>query len=135
MQENSFDLTTLGATPEVYRALEPYVGRGLELGRVSVVYRDQYRLYTAGGEKKAAAIGALLYRSEDAAALPSVGDWVAVQSTGPDEAMIHAVLPRRTKFSRRAAGERGQEQMIAANIDLVLIVCGLDHDYNLRRIE
>src|SRR5437667_7821257 len=49
--------------------------------------------------------------------------------------MIHAVLPRRTRFSRRAAGEREQEQMIAANVDLALIVCGLDHDFNLRRIE
>jgi ribosome biogenesis GTPase len=49
--------------------------------------------------------------------------------------MIHAVLPRRTKFSRRAAGGREQEQMIAANVDLALIVCGLDHDFNLRRIE
>jgi ribosome biogenesis GTPase len=49
--------------------------------------------------------------------------------------MIHGVLPRQTGFSRRAAGDREQEQMIAANIDLVLIVCGLDHDFNPRRIE
>ena len=49
--------------------------------------------------------------------------------------MIHAVLPRRTRFSRRAAGTREVEQMIAANIDLALIVCGLDHDFNPRRIE
>lgn len=49
--------------------------------------------------------------------------------------MIHAVLPRRTAFSRKAAGENEEEQVIAANIDLVLIVCGLDHDFNPRRIE
>jgi hypothetical protein len=49
--------------------------------------------------------------------------------------MIHAVLPRRTMFSRRAAGDREQEQVMAANIDLALIVCGLDGDFNVRRIE
>src|SRR5436190_11284291 len=135
MQEYSFDLTTIGATVEVYGALQPYADRGLQLGRVSIVYREQYRLYTADGEMKAAAIGALLYRAESASDLPAVGDWVAVQRTGPDEAMIHAVLPRRTTFSRRAAGDREQEQMIAANVDLALIVCGLDHDFNPRRIE
>ena len=135
MQEYSFDLTTIGATVEVYSAWQPYADRGLKLGRVSIVHRDQYRLYTADGEMKAAAIGALLYRAANASELPAVGDWVAVQPTGPDEAMIHAVLPRRTAFSRRAAGEREQEQMIAANVDLALIVCGLDHDFNPRRIE
>src|SRR5262245_26531850 len=135
MQEYSFDLATIGATVEVYGVLQPYADRGLQLGRVSIVHRDQYRLYTADGEMKGAAIGALLYRAERASDLPAVGDWVAVQRTGPDEAMIHAVLPRKTTFSRRAAGEREQEQMIAANIDLALIVCGLDHDFNPRRIE
>ncbi len=135
MQEYCFDLTTIGATAEVYGALQPYADRGLMLGRVSIVHREQYRIYTEHGEMKAAAIGALLYRAEDASALPAVGDWIAVQRTGPDEAMIHAVLARRTRFSRRAAGEREQEQMIAANVDLALIVCGLDHDFNLRRIE
>src|SRR6195256_1070907 len=135
MQEYSFDLTTIGATVEVYGALQPYADRGLQLGRISIVHRDQYRLYTADGEMKAMAIGALLYRAENAAELPAVGDWVAVQRTELDEAMIHAVLPRRTTFSRRAAGEREQEQMIAANVDLALVVCGLDHDFNPRRIE
>src|SRR5438046_178074 len=135
MQQDCFDLTTIGATAEVYAAMTPYTDRGLTLGRVSIVYREQYRIYTARGEMKAEAIGALLYRAADTSELPAVGDWVAVQLTGPDEAMIHAVLPRRTRFSRRAAGAREQEQMIAANVDLALIVCGLDHDFNLRRIE
>jgi ribosome biogenesis GTPase len=55
----------------------------------------------------------------------------------PEErfATIHAVLPRRTKFSRKVAGEKTEEQVLAANIDLVFIVSGLDGDFNLRRIE
>jgi ribosome biogenesis GTPase len=129
------DLSTIGATDEVYGLLEPYAARGLVLGRVSVVHREQYRLYTAEGEMRAAAIGALLYRAVDGSEWPAVGDWVAAQIVGPEEAMIHAVLPRKTVFSRRAAGDREREQVIAANIDLVLVVCGLDNDFNVRRIE
>lgn len=143
MQEYSFDLATIGASAAVYRDWEPHAGRGFILGRVSVVHRDQYRLYTAYGEVRAEAIGALLYNAEDGSVLPAVGDWVAAQWIGPGEAsvgasvpaMIHAVLPRRTVFSRRAAGNRHREQVIAANIDRVLIVCGLDGDFNIRRIE
>ena len=135
MQEDSFDITAIGLNDRVQAAFLPHAAKGLTLGRVSAVHRDQYRIYTSQGEMKAEAIGALLYRAQDASALPAVGDWVAAQPTGPDEAMIHAVLPRSTGFSRRAAGDREQEQMIAANIDMVLIVCGLDHDFNPRRIE
>ena len=129
-----FDLAAIGATDEVYRAFQPHQSRGLTLGRVSIVHGDRYRLYTAHGEMQAEAIGALLYRSERSE-WPAVGDWIAIQRAGPDQAMVHAVLPRRTVFSRRAAGDREQEQVIAANIDLLLIVCGLDQDFNLRRIE
>jgi ribosome biogenesis GTPase / thiamine phosphate phosphatase len=135
MQDYSFDLSRIGATHEVYRLHQPYAARSLALGRVSAVHREQYRLYTAEGEMKAEAIGALLYRAVDRSEWPVVGDWVAAQRVGPGEAMIHAVLPRRTTFSRRAAGDREREQVIAANIDLALIVCGLDRDFNPRRIE
>ena len=118
--QDSFDLTTIGATDAIFEAFQPYTARGLMLARVSVVHGDRYRLYTAQGEMQAEAIGALLYRT-DRSAWPAVGDWVAVQPVGPDDAMVHAVLPRRTMFSRRAAGDREQEQVIAANIDLALI--------------
>ena len=132
--QDSFDLTTIGATDAILEAFEAYEARGLWLGRVSVVHSDRYRLYTARGEMAAEAIGALLYRTERSD-WPAVGDWVAAQPVGPNEAMIHAVLPRRTVFSRRAAGDREQQQVIAANIDLALIVCGLDQEFNVRRIE
>jgi ribosome biogenesis GTPase len=52
-----------------------------------------------------------------------------------DVAIITDVLPRKTKFSRKGSGSAGEEQVIAANIDLLFIVCGLDNDYNLRRLE
>jgi ribosome biogenesis GTPase len=132
--QDFFDLAALGATNALWEAFQPYAARGLLLGRVSVVHGDRYRIYTARGEMQAEAIGALLYRT-DRSAWPAVGDWVAAQPVGPDEGMIHALLPRRTMFSRRAAGDREREQAIAANVDLALIVCGLDLDFNVRRIE
>ena len=55
------------------------------------------------------------------------------QKTGP--AIIHALLPRRTKLARKVAGNATEEQVIAANVDVLFIVCGLDLDYNLRRLE
>jgi ribosome biogenesis GTPase len=65
-----------------------------------------------------------------------VGDWVAIRTT-PGEATgtIEAILPRRSKFSRKVAGELTEEQIVAANIDTVFIVMGLDGDYNPRRLE
>jgi putative ribosome biogenesis GTPase RsgA len=52
-----------------------------------------------------------------------------------EQAIVEAVLPRRTLFARRAAGRPRRPAAIAANIDLVFLVCGLDGDFNVRRLE
>ncbi len=66
---------------------------------------------------------------------PAVGDWVLIDPRKNEEsATIHAVLPRRTKLSRKAAG-RAAEQVLAANVDIAFLVSALDDDLNLRRIE
>ena len=68
--------------------------------------------------------------------LAAVGDWVAVRQTaGEKTGTIEAILPRRSKFSRKVAGELTEEQVVAANIDMVFLVMGLDRDYNPRRLE
>lgn len=93
-------------------------------------------LLSTAGELRAECTGKLLHESTRRAHLPAVGDWVAARIR-PGEACadIHAVLPRRTKFSRTAVGDAGGEQIIATNIDTVLLITGLDQNYNLRRIE
>jgi ribosome biogenesis GTPase len=63
-----------------------------------------------------------------------VGDWVLVEGSG-NSAKIVALLPRHTAIKRAAAGEHYKQQLIAANVDTVFIVCGLDDDFNVRRIE
>jgi ribosome biogenesis GTPase len=110
-------------------------GNGLTPARVLAQHRHSYSLWTTSGEADAELAGAMLYRAE-AGGLPAVGDWVAArQYSRTDVAIITDVLPRTTKFSRKASGSAGEEQVIAANVDLLFIVCGLDHDYNLRRLE
>jgi ribosome biogenesis GTPase len=124
-------LDFLGATPEL-RAAVPLP---LMLARVLVSQRDQYRLITETGELDAEPAGALWYSAATRAAMPVTGDWVAARAVSADYAIVEAVLPRRTLFARRAAGRREDQQPIAANIDLVFLVCGLDGDFNLRRLE
>jgi ribosome biogenesis GTPase len=112
-----------------------FAPKGLKPARVLAQYRHNYSVWTASGEAGAEIAGALLYRAE-ASELPAVGDWVAIRQYAPgDVAIITDVLPRKTRFSRKVSGSAAEEQVIAANIDLLLIVCGLDHDYNLRRLE
>jgi ribosome biogenesis GTPase len=111
------------------------VAPALTVVRVSRVNRGTCEIITASGQTLTAEpTGALVYRAQSALDLPAVGDWAEVDILG-DTALIHALLPRRTAFVRRAAGTREEPQVIAANIDLALIVCGLDGDFNLRRIE
>jgi ribosome biogenesis GTPase len=129
------NLASIGADARVSGAFEIHSARGLVLARVAISQRDQYRLYTETGEFDAEPSGALWYRTSDTAGMPVVGDWVAARVVGRDQAIIEAVLPRRTCFARRAAGNREVRQPIAANIDLLFLVCGLDGDFNLRRLE
>jgi ribosome biogenesis GTPase / thiamine phosphate phosphatase len=129
------NLEFLGADAQVHRAFQTYAAQGLILARVAVSHRDLYRLYTEAGEVTGEPAGALWHRSADAAAMPVVGDWVAARIVGPGQAIVEAVLPRRSCFERRNPGKREDRQAIAANIDLVFLVCGLDGDFNLRRLE
>jgi ribosome biogenesis GTPase len=99
-------------------------------GRVFSASRDICGVLTESGELTARISGALRHRAASAADLPVVGDYVVT-----DGEWVRRVLPRRTKFSRRAAGTRDDEQVLAANVDVAFIVCGLDGDFNLRRLE
>ena len=126
-------LENLGADERVRRLFHSYAEqKGLELGRVCFASHEQYRIFLETGEYEGTPTGRL--RFDDT--LPAVGDWVAARKVDEGFALIEEVLlPRRTQFSRTAAGSSHREQVIASNIDLAVIVCGLDHDFNLRRLE
>jgi ribosome biogenesis GTPase len=124
-------LENLGADEQVRQLILPYAQQGLELGRICFASHEQYSVYLESGEYTATPSGRLRWDDD----LPAVGDWVAARKVDQSFALIEEVLPRRTQFSRAAAGGAVREQVITANIDLAVIVCGLDHDFNLRRIE
>jgi ribosome biogenesis GTPase / thiamine phosphate phosphatase len=124
-------LEQIGADANIRQLFEPYAARRLVLGRISFAAHEQYRIYLESGDFEGVPVGRLRYDS----VLPAVGDWVAARQIDPKLALIEAVLPRRTKFSRHVAGRIVAEQVIAANVDVAVIVCGLDSDFNVRRLE
>jgi len=128
-------LERLGADGSVFGAFSPYAEQKLMLARVAIAQRDLYYLYLEDGSAHAEPSGKLYYHAAGRGALPVTGDWVAARMVGPEQAVVEAVLPRRTCLSRRAAGTRDDEQPLAANVDVVFLVCGLDGDFNLRRLE
>jgi len=113
------------ATPLVLEA-------GQRLARVIAQHRNGYRLHDGDAETAAQPAPRFLRRSTPHEERPAVGDFV-VASAHP--AIIERVLERRSVLSRAAAGERHQRQLIAANIDSVFVLMGLDGDFNPRRIE
>jgi ribosome biogenesis GTPase / thiamine phosphate phosphatase len=104
--------------------------------RVISVSKNSFLVCSEYGVLTAAVAGKMRYRNEEV--YPAVGDWVAVKPLiNEKKGIISAVLPRKSRFSRKAAGERTDEQIVAANIDTVFIISGLDggRNFNLRRIE
>jgi len=123
-----------GAFAQAFDALAP--DADVEPGRVAIEFNYLYRVWTGDGEIEATASGRLKHRAASRSELPAVGDWVAVRRrTDVNRGAIVAVLPRRSVFSRKMAGAVTDEQIVAANVDVVFIVMALDADFNLRRLE
>jgi len=118
-------------------AFAPFAAQGHRPARVVAVHRDASIVRDAAGDRSAPVSGLFRYEALAASDFPAVGDWVALDGGG----VIVAVLPRRSVFKRMAAdsNRRGSglddEQVMAANVDLALLVAGLDFDFNVRRIE
>ncbi|GJQ21598.1 MAG: putative ribosome biogenesis GTPase RsgA [Bacteroidia bacterium] len=129
-------LSSVGWNDFFEQAFTPFRGSPLVPARVALQHRNYYVLYSELGELRGETTGKMHYMASGPQDLPAVGDWVVINPR-PDEgaATIVEILPRRTKFSRQAAGRKAEEQIVAANVDWVFIVSGLDNDFNLRRIE
>jgi ribosome biogenesis GTPase len=130
-------LSDLGWDERFAAAYEPWLLKeDVHPGRVAIEFNQIFRVYVEDGELDAVTAGRLKHRASSRAELPAVGDWVAVRKRpAEDRGVIVAMLPRRSAFTRRAAGEPTGEQVVAANVDVVFIVMGLDGDFNLRRLE
>jgi ribosome biogenesis GTPase / thiamine phosphate phosphatase len=133
------DLRFLGWNAHWRDLFASYVPDRLHPGRIVAEHRGGYVVEMESGSRGAALGGRLRHQTTTRSELPAVGDFVALrlstegQADGP--AVIDAVLPRRTAFVRRSAGTRSDDQVIAANVDIVFVMLGLDHDFNVRRTE
>ncbi|MBD1913346.1 MULTISPECIES: ribosome small subunit-dependent GTPase A [unclassified Leptolyngbya] len=110
-----------------------FQSEGWRPARVMQAHRGLYQVQGEQHSLMAEISGRFRHQTVDAQDFPAVGDWVLIE--GEAEALIHHVLPRKSTFSRMAAGSRLEEQVVAANVDTVFLVSGLDHDFNPRRIE
>jgi ribosome biogenesis GTPase len=106
------------------------------VARVAAVDRDQLLLVDQSGHFRARLAGRYLHHHHLSQELPCVGDWVCVEKHPQDDVgVIHALLERKTSLCRKSAGIATQYQMIAANVDYVLIVQSCHFDFNPKRLE
>jgi ribosome biogenesis GTPase len=131
-----YDLATLGFGPFFEAQLSTADTSELVVARVAAEHRGAYEVWASGAGGRAQLAGRL--RNELAeAGYPGVGDWVLLRDapSADQTTVIERVLARRSVFTRAAAGRESRSQVVAANVDLVFAVCGLDGDFSVHRIE
>ncbi len=138
------NLADIGWNSFFEQNFERFKKQGLSPVRIAQEHKRSYLVLSERGELAAEVSGKFRYEAGSKGKFPAVGDWVAT-SIRPEEekATIHAVLPRKSSFSRKAilsggmpeTGGKTEEQVLAANVDTVFLVSGLDGEFNLRRIE
>jgi ribosome biogenesis GTPase len=128
------NLIELGWNSGYEQHFTPYRERGYSVGRVVKEHRHYFQIAAEGGEVLGEVSGKMRFDALERADLPAVGDWVVLKHQD-GRGIIHAVLPRKSKFSRNTAGATSDEQIVAANIDTAFLVMALHQDFNLRRLE
>jgi ribosome biogenesis GTPase len=130
-------LGDLGWDDALAREFEPWARKAdMHPGRVAIEFNHIYRVLTGHGEIEVTAAGRLKHRAERRSQLPAVGDWVVVRKQpGEHRGAIQHIFPRHGAFSRKVAGNVTDEQVVAANVDVVFLVMGLDDDFSVRRLE
>jgi ribosome biogenesis GTPase len=130
------ELQALGWDEGFEAAYRPFAAEGLVPARVTLEHQHIYTVHTGQADLLATVAGGLRHRITARREFPAVGDWVVLRAPEAGRrAVIQAVLPRRSKFSRKVAGDETDEQIVAANIDTVFLMMGLDADFSLRRME
>ena len=125
-------LADLGWTPRLDAAFTALGRPELEPARVAAVHRGRLDLLGPDGALHGAPSGRMTHAAATAAELPATGDWVAVD---PESGVVHALLPRKGGIARAAGDGRSEAQVLAANVDLALVVGSLNRDLNVRRLE
>ncbi len=130
------NLSKLGFYPELTEQAEGLLKENFQIARVALEHTHIYKVLTDEKEYLAEITGKMRHLAHAREDYPVVGDWVIIEPLpNEDRAIIHHVLPRFSKFSRKVAGGEVGEQIVAANINTLFLVMALNHDFNVRRIE
>jgi ribosome biogenesis GTPase len=130
------NLNKLGWNDYFEAAFEEYNRQGFKAGRIIAEHKHSYKIATEYGEISAEISGKLRYQAEGQEDFPAVGDWVVLSVRYEElSGTIHSILPRKSKFSRKASGSDNNEQIVASNIDTIFLVNALNNDFNIRRLE
>ena len=143
MTHEGFGLEELGWTRFFARQASRLRGVDLVPARIAAEHRGRFELWSERGSAMARRSGRLRYeaseqiRDELAEVRPAVGDWILVRLPKARSGLgtIEHILTRKSAFLRRAAGPTSLPQVVAANVDTVFVVVGLDGDFSERRIE
>jgi ribosome biogenesis GTPase len=107
-----------------------------DIARVMAVHKDSYIIHNGENDVFAELVGKMLFSAASPIDFPAVGDWVLATFYDKDSfSIIHKVLPRKSLIKRKTPGKRIDFQLIAANVDVALIIQSLDTNFNLRRLE
>ncbi len=130
-------LEDIGWNEEFAKAFGPFYEHGWKPARLTRDNKITYGAVLVDGEELEVTMGGKVYHNAQTdAELPAVGDWVALELGGEDgETMIRARLPRQTCLSRKMSGRSTEEQVIAANVTIVVVVTDAGPDFSLRRME
>jgi ribosome biogenesis GTPase len=130
------DLAELGWNDFFEKEFTAYRSQGQRAARVTREDRHTYLMVSEDGEMRGELSGRLRHKLVSRNDRPVVGDWVTVHELqGMGRGIIRAILPRKSKFSRRVVEACTEEQVVAANVDTVFLMSGLDSEFNPRRIE
>jgi ribosome biogenesis GTPase / thiamine phosphate phosphatase len=126
-------LDSFGLTADIFAQVQSR--EGVELARVIAAHINNYRIQTEQGPATLEVPGKFYYNAADDRDLPAVGDWLLIRRIDNDTAVLDEILPRRGVLFRKTAGKKYAVQVIAANVDMVYIVQGLDRPLNANSIE
>lgn len=132
----NINLYDWGLTKDIYNEYKGKYG-DLHLGRVVEEHKSLYKIITENNKILGKISGKLIYEATKSTDYPAVGDWVVVDRADDKNgtAIIENILTRKSKFSRKVAGKRNDEQIIATNIDTIFICMSFNNDFNINRLE
>jgi ribosome biogenesis GTPase len=131
MAKTDLKLETLGWNSTLEKQFAGFRKEDFAPGRVAVEDKHYYVVFALEGELTSQIAGKLHHQAASPAELPKVGDWVALKILPAEKkAVIHHVLPRSTKLSRKVPGRETEEQVLVTNVDVAFVVQALDQSFN-----